>query len=97
MVRLLTFSLWIFFVVEFIRALPWPMNWATRRPLSCRVCLVGWVVIGLSLMIASGWEALRNGEVFFLVAAGGGALGALTIFDHLRSLGVPLVPPSTEN
>jgi len=33
------------FIVLFIRALPWPPAWLTKRPLGCDACCTGWLCI----------------------------------------------------
>jgi hypothetical protein len=45
MTTALLFGFAFFFVVEFVRALPWPTNWKHVKPLSCSTCMVGWCVV----------------------------------------------------
>lgn len=39
---LLSLGLATFGLAAFIRALPWPTKWTSRKPLGCPVCMSGW-------------------------------------------------------
>lgn len=85
------YALWFTFAVLFVRALPWPQSWRTRKPLSCNVCLLGWCIIGMALYRGGSLRSLVDGSVFVLVSAGGLAALLLAVHDYWRGSG--LQPP----
>lgn len=84
-----------FFVVGFLRALPWPPAWKQRKPLSCHACMAGWVLIGTALV--ERWTA--RCEVHTLLGGAGLALLLLRWLDTKTSLpfssGEELGPPES--
>lgn len=89
MERIALYSLWIFFVAEFTRALPWPKSWKAKRPLTCHACMAGWILIGLSIYGFKSWQSLVNGDAFILMAAAGGAVLLMELRRYWRGLEPP--------
>lgn len=55
------------FLVEFVRALPWPEAWKRRKPLACNACMVGWSLIALAAARGPEWHLLASGGVAYVV------------------------------
>lgn len=82
-------ALWVTFVVEFIRACPWPKRWLSVKPLSCDVCMTGWALIAVAhweLVQGTGWLTDARYPI-----AGAFALLLLALLKHWR--GLSLLPP----
>lgn len=77
----------VFFVVQFVRALPWPEAWRSRKPLSCHACMTGWTLLALVALKVSG---LLEASTVDLVGGAGLCLAALQAMDRL---GTPMGPP----
>lgn len=77
-----------FFIVEFVRALPWPEKWKYVKPLSCSTCMVGWCVVVAfqALMLRGEWT---NENALTVAAAAGFARLALALKAHFE----PELPP----
>lgn len=41
----LHFAFIFLFLILFVRSIPWPKEWLTRKPLSCDACMTGWTCI----------------------------------------------------
>lgn len=85
----LQLALWVTFVVEFVRVLPWPKAWLTRKPLSCDACCVGW-----ALIVAAHWDWVQGSgwptDARYPIT-GALALLLLALLKHWR--GLSLLPP----
>ena len=88
--HVLGLGLGMVFVVEFIRAFPWPERWRKQKPLSCDVCMTGW-----SLIAYAHWSwAVEDRHPFAqpdLLTAGTLTLLLLALLKHWR--GLSLLPP----
>jgi len=84
-------ALGIFFVVTFVRALPWPDEWQKHKPLSCDACMVGWALIALVLAQLFGshtaWSIRGIGE---LLATGGCSMLFVALYGYWKG---PAVAP----
>lgn len=83
MTIIVTLALGKVFTVAFIRALPFPAKWLTRKPLSCHACMVGWLLLGE-------WAFVGMGHWDLNLASAGLAILLLTLLQRLSLL------PSTE-
>lgn len=75
------------FVVEFVRALPFPLAWRAQKPLSCPACMTGWTVIGVGT-----FELFTRGNPAFfplLLSSGGITLILLAILHKLTDTWTP--------
>lgn len=75
---LIMLTLAVFFVVHFVRALPWADAWKRRRPLSCDVCVSTWS--GLALLYPLVY--LSGGMVWFAVVHLLPAMGLSMLLLH---------------
>ena len=84
---MLTLGLSAVFLIEFIRALPWPDGVKQRKPLVCDACMVGW------LALAYAWGAAVFGSLDpeQLFSSAGIALLLLALLKHWK--GLSLTPP----
>lgn len=78
-----------FFVVRFVRALPWPAAWRAKKPLSCDACMTGWTLIGFAL---ANYLTHLNWDIVGWFAVGGVVLLLLDISGRLGSAGWPTPP-----
>jgi hypothetical protein len=79
------------FLTELIRAFPWSAKIAARKPLSCDVCMVGWLTVLFGLIFRT------NGLTFILVnglPAAGAAVMLLSWRGVLKQRVEELRPPS---
>lgn len=83
-------ALTIVFFVVFIRALPWSEKFRSSKPLSCSVCVTGWLVIGIGVWL--GYSTTPWFSVLHTLPAGGAALLLLGVLNRLGEA-QPLPPP----
>ena len=90
---MLALPLVIFFLVMLVRALPWRAETLAAKPLSCDVCMTGWVsiamVLGLTWMSGAHW----SWGLLHVAPAPGVVLFLLTLHRRLEVLVRDLTPP----
>ncbi len=84
-------SLGGFYLVELLRAAPFPLSWLRRKPLSCNVCMSGWFGIAAGPLFSFFERPLNAG----LMAAASAALVLFLLGLHERL--APKTPTSWDD
>jgi len=79
---LLMFSFAFLLLIQLISALPLPESWKQRKPLSCHVCMSGWLGIIVGTVTVSLIPIASAGLTFFL----------LSVLDALGARSWPMPP-----